>query len=553
MNAQELPSSLLPEAAIARLRQAIQADPVDADLHNNLGVFLTHTGCLGDAVACYRQALRLRPHFADAWNNLSYVLCGLGQVEEARGCAEQALLLRPHFAEASNHLGLALLELGRHQEAAEQFQKALRLQPRFAQARHNLGKAFEEQGRLAEALVCFEQTLQLQPGLPEPHVALADVLKKLGQFEQAVGQLRQALRLKPEEALAYCYLSQFASHGWYLFSEAEVGCVRALLKNDRLTLLQRSLLHLTLGNVLDRQEAFDEAFCHFTQAGALRKEWLRQIGQAFDPAAHRALIDGLIATFDEAFFQHQRPPISASELPVFIIGMPRSATTLVEQILSSHPQVAGAGELRDLPQLVASLAKRGQDGSGYPMCMPAVPVQDFRVAAEKYLAHLTRIGGGAIRVVDKMCEHFLHLGVIALAFPRARIIHCRRNPLDICLSCFFENFKGVNYSWALEDLAVYYREYERLMAHWQRCLPLEVWEVRYEDLVSRQEKVSRELIAFCGLPWTDRCLAFHENPRPVHTASAVQVRRPLYTRSIGRWQNYAAHLGPLRDALQATK
>ncbi len=221
----------------------------------------------------------------------------------------------------------------------------------------------------------------------------------------------------------------------------------------------------------------------------------------------------------------------------------------MEQILASHSQVVGAGELRDLWQLLSSHShKRDLGGDLGSLC--DMPDQDLKTIAEKYLGSLAKFTNSqTIRVVDKVPHNFLYLGVIALLFPRARVIHCRRDPLDVCLSCYFQDFKEVNYASSLEDLGLYYREYQRLMTHWRNVLPLRLLDIHYENLVANQEATSRELVAFCGLQWEDRCLAFHKNPRPVQTLSAVQVRRPIYNNAVGRWKKYAAYLERVRKAL----
>jgi hypothetical protein len=202
-----------------------------------------------------------------------------------------------------------------------------------------------------------------------------------------------------------------------------------------------------------------------------------------------------------------------------------------------------------LTSMVKDLDCTEASRGGYPACMRSLEESVLKDMRDRYFQHLNRLGGRSSHVVDKMPDNFSHLGLIALLFPRARVIHCRRDPLDVCLSCYFQNFESIPFAASLEDLGHYHREYERLMAHWQRVLPLRMMEVRYEDLVARQEPISRELVAFCGLEWQERCLAFYENPRPIRTASVLQVRRPMYANSVGRWRRYAAHLEPLRKAL----
>ena len=298
-------------------------------------------------MACYQQALRLRPNSAVAYSNQSYALYLLGRMEEAQSSAEQALRLQPDMAAAHNHLGLALQGLSKPDAAAAHFRRALQLQPSLMEVRRNLGNTLEEQGQLAEAAACHRETLRLKPDFAEVHSHLGDVLKKLGDFKAAVAHMREALRLKPNYAFVCWNLGQFAAQGLYSFSDEEVGRMRTMVNSSRLSLLEGSLVHLTLGNVLDLQGSYDAAFSHYRQGNALRQEWLRQTGQAFDPAVHHDLVERLVTTFDEAFFRHRQTRGSDSELPVFVVGMPRSGTTLVEQILSSHSKVAGAGELRN--------------------------------------------------------------------------------------------------------------------------------------------------------------------------------------------------------------
>jgi hypothetical protein len=252
-----------------------------------------------------------------------------------------------------------------------------------------------------------------------------------------------------------------------------------------------------------------------------------------------------MSSFGRQFLHRAYAFGTESETPVFIVGMPRSGTTLVEQILASHPDTFGAGETRNIQRLVSQFGRPGE----YPECVARLDVNVARRLADEYVLELHRRSGGKARVTDKLPGNFHHLGLIATLFPRAQIIHCQRDPRDTCWSCYFHNFQEVTYNCDLETLGGYYREYERLMSHWKACLPVPIFEVHYEQLVEEPERIIRELIAFCGLKWNDDCLRFHETRRPVRTASNLQVRQPVYQHAVGRWRNYTRHLGTLLTAL----
>jgi hypothetical protein len=242
-----------------------------------------------------------------------------------------------------------------------------------------------------------------------------------------------------------------------------------------------------------------------------------------------------------------------SEVPIFVVGVPRSGTSLAEQILASHPHVGGAGELHDISQIVIRLADRLGGPELYPESLGRLEPAPTRAMAEEYLHQLRHRCGEAPRVVDKMPLNYQHLGVIAALFPRARVVHCIRDPVDTCLSCYFQDFTHpMPFGPDLAHLGHHYRQYQRLMVHFTRVLPLPLFELRYEELIANQEAVSRRLIEFCGLDWDDRCLRFHDTARAVNTSNALQVRKPLYRNSVGRWKRYAAHLGPLLEALGGT-
>jgi tetratricopeptide (TPR) repeat protein len=573
----------------ARLRPGFVAAQV------SLGLSLQAQGKVKKAAACFREVLRLRPDLPESHLAVGTILESEGKLDDAAACYREALRLNPECAGALNNLGALLLKRDKMAEAADSIAQTLRLKPDMAEAHYNQGAIWHRRRHLGEAIDCYRRAIRLQPGFMPAYHALATALIEDGQHDTARDWIQKALHFQPGQALAHANLGKLFLHegrraeavtsfrealrqdpncvaalapvaffGTFPLSDDELNRIKSLLAKGGLPPAEASRLYFGLGSLSDRAGAFDEAFAHFRQANRLRRQTFREADMAFDHDIHRAWIDQFIATCDTAYFQRVKEMGQRTERPVFIVGMPRSGTSLVEQILASHPDIFGAGELRDIDQIAQGLPAQlrslapvtpvvGGEGpeasSGYPLCLGWLDGATANLLADRYLERLARLDGPALRVTDKMPLNFLHLGLIAAMLPRARIIHCVRDPLDVCLSCYFQDFGSVNFSSDLEDLGRFYRDYERLMAHWRAVLPLPLMEVGYEDLVENQEAVSRRMVAFCGLGWDDRCLAYHQNPRPVHTASQVQVRQPVYKSSVGRWRQYATHLQPLFLAL----
>lgn len=444
----------------------------------------------------------------------------------------------PNIALAHNTLGGVLLALGRTEEAAREFGEAIRLQPNYFHAHNNLGVALENLSRFEEASQAFREALRINPGYASAHNNLGSALQNQGKMAEALVEFQATVRLDPTHAVAILNLGKLAAVGFYRFSAEEIQNIRDLTTRPNVPPEARSRLHFALAQAFDRTGAYDDAFEHCRQANEICKERFQRRGVAFDRAAVQSQVDGLIGTFTPSFFEKARGLGVDSELPVFILGMPRSGTSLVEQILACHPSVHGAGELPDLGRLVDGLPRTPEDAA------------TAQALANGHLQRLQQLGGGATRVVDKAPFNFFHIGVIATLFPRARIIHCRRDPVDTCVSCFFQNFtEPFPFTLDLEHLGQYFCEYERLIAHWAKVLPTPMFEASYEELTSDQENSSRRLVAFCGLEWDERCLRFYENDRVVRTFSTLQVRQPMYRSSVGRWKRYERHLQPLLAAL----
>jgi tetratricopeptide (TPR) repeat protein len=537
------------DEAAGHYREAIRLRPAYAAAHSNLGALLTRQGRADEAVAEFQEALRLDPGYADAHNNLAAVLVDQDRLREAEHHAREAVRLNPNHPPAHNNLGRALQGRGRTDDALAAYREAIRLKPDYYEAYNNAGTLLIELGSHDEAGDALREALRLKPDYAEAHNNLGVVLVEQGRFDEARAHCHEALRLNPDHAMAYATLASLHAQGHYRLSDEELARLKGFAASDRFTAEEASGLHFALAAVLDKEGAADDAFEHYRRANERKALVHRKRERVFDPALRRELVGRVLATCDAAYFRRVAGFGLETELPVFIVGMPRSGTTLVEQILASHPRVHGAGELRELTRIAVDLAGALAPEAGYPECLARLDRDAARAQAERHLGYLQDLGGAAVRVIDKLPDNYLHLGLVAALFPQARVIHCRRDPVDTCLSCYFQNFKDVLYAQDLEHLGLSYRLYERVMAHWRQVLPLRTYEVSYEELVADQEAVSRELVAFLGLEWDERCLAFHENRRVVRTASKLQVRRPMYSSSVRRWKRYEAHLQPLLRAL----
>jgi tetratricopeptide (TPR) repeat protein len=527
-------------------RQVVEEAPADAEALALLALVCHQQGNLAEAEGWYRQALAVRPGDAEVHLRLGMALMCLDRPAEAADHFREAVRLRPDAPEAWNNLANMLFLQGKTEEAIPCYRQAVHLRPSYAEACLNLGNALREDDRLDEGLAWYREAVRLRPASPKAHNNLGAALLERGDVQEAELHLRESLKYRPGSAQV---LAALAANGLYRDTDPGLDQLQARLADSRLSPSESSQLHFALAHLLDRAGQPDPAFDHFREANRLRRELAQQAGRAFDPAVHSRLVDRLMVVFTPDYFAQIRDLGSDTQTPVFLVGMPRSGSSLVEQILSHHPDVAGAGELRDLPRLAASLPERLRTPESYPDCVSRLDPATIRTLAEGYLARVRELVGPARRITDKLLENFLHLGLIATLFPRARVIHCRRDPLDTCVSCFVQIFRDMVFAWDLNDLGCYYKDYARLMVHWRTVLPLPLLEVDYEELVRDQEGVSRRLVDFCGLPWDERCLRFYQNPRPVRTVSKLQVRQPIYGSSVGRWRRYAAHLAPLRQAL----
>jgi tetratricopeptide (TPR) repeat protein len=524
--------------AVAACRRAATLSPEDPRAWSDLGRVCALQEKHDDAVLCFRTAVSLQPSYADAWHNLGTALRRLGRLEEAFNALKLALQLDPTRAGTCLNLGNLLIESQQFGDALECFERAARHDPTLARAQSRLAQHLASLRNPQRAEAHYRQSLSLDPRHVEGWFGLGQALEDIGDCDGALGCYRNVLALAGGHAAAlgrYLALLRGAA------PEALLAAANAALANERRPDEARALIAYGLAKYRDRQRDIEGAVAAARAANAARRRHSGAFGrQAFD-ARVGAIIDNCTA----AFFAERRGLGLGTDQPVFIVGLPRSGTTLTEQILASHPLLHGAGELPDLPRLAAQVSPEA----------PWTAAQGVTGTRHRELAHAylraLREGApkGRLRITDKSPFNFFQLGFAALLFPQARVIHCRRDARDNALSIWLENFNpDQRYATDFADIAHLRRGYERLMAHWRDALPLRILEVDYEALVADTEGQARRMVEFLGAPWDRRCLEFHASARAVQTPSRWQVREPIYTRSIERWRAWAPYLPELGSA-----
>jgi tetratricopeptide (TPR) repeat protein len=601
------------DAAERSLLRAIKLQPRSAQAHNNLGIVYFDLGKYPEAETSYRQAVELTGgKYAEAYNNLGNVLRALGKPEEAIECYEQAIDRRSDYPEAYNNLGSALRDLRRFDQAEMSYDRAISLKANYLEAMENmatlligqeryedalrqlaevlkvdanrvstlvlvaraqlarhslrqaesalksvlrqkpenvealtmLGQICHEQDRFEESVAAYEAALKVQPDNVETLNMLGVALKSVGRMDDARAMLRRAIELQPNAPGTY---SNIADLEKFTPDHPLLATMEGFLARDNGQFADRFIsIHFALGKAYDDMGQHEKALEHFANGAARKRAQLD-----YDERETTTLFEDIMKVFGEEYFSHRPFEGNPTEVPIFIVGMPRSGSTLTEQILASHPAVYGAGEIKTLTIALGQLRMRYPNIPKYPHAALSMKPAQFASLAQSYLQTITAPAGGAARITDKLLSNFYFVGLINTLFPRARIIHTMRNPIDTCLSTFTKLFKDeMSHSYDLAELGRYYRLYEKMMAHWRRVLPEgAMLDIVYEDVVADTEAKAREMIAFCGLEWDDRCLAFHETQRPVKTASVSQVRKPLYGTSVARWRRYGDRLKPLIEAL----
>jgi len=520
-------------AALPYLYYSLELKPQLSVAHNTLGNALRKLGRQAEAEAAFRNSVELDPRHALAWFNLADLLSSAGRSGEAEKAYRSAISARPDYAEAHLNLGNVLRGQKRYEEALACLQKLVTIAPRYAFAHNNLGNILRDLDRLEEAEEAYAHAVEADPHYAMAWLNLGTVRNHLGKMSQAADALKQALVIAPRYGEAFM---QLCSTVKLTPDDRLVADMHRHYADQATPQRDRMYMAFGLGSAYDRAGRHDEAFAHFAEGNRLKRATL-----AFDIASERRLVSNIREQFSAAFFATARPAPITDATPVFIIGMMRSGTTLMEQILASHPEVTGADELPWMPDIAFGFSK---DGLRYPHYVPSLSVAELTHMGEDYLHRLRkRFGTGPRFITDKLPGNFLTIGLIHLALPKAKIIHMQRDPYDTCLSIYTTLFASLHhYAYDMAELGEFFLLYRSLMAHWDEVLPGRIYHQRYEELVAEPEANIRKILDFCGLSFDRACLDFHATDRSVRTASSTQVREKLHTRSLGRWRNYERHL-----------
>lgn len=528
-------------------RTAASARPSDIEARAPLtrALHLRMDGRLDEAEAVYRELLVSHPNLMPVQFGIATLLDKRKEHKEAYEHYKIALTLAPHDFDCWYRFSECLRELAEYEAAEVAIKRALKIRPNDPGSYVTLARVLEGLDEAEKALSAVNKALELDSSNPLHHFEQGRYLMALGDFTAARKSYEKTVELDPNYTeILYFQICQM--RGEFDDVDEVLRTLERTSRSSNTPSSHRAYVNFTIGRIKESQKDYDAAFEHYAKANAT---W-HEKGE-FNPEQTRMVVDALIAAYTPEVFEIHKSSGSSSTVPVFIVGMPRSGTTLTESIVSSHPRAGTTGELKKMGQLAQTLW-RARDGElAYPRDIARILPERLMPFADQYLSRLMRdCPPDTLKMIDKLPMNFFQLGLISVLFRNATIIHCKRDPIDTCLSCFLQNFEdAIDFSNDLRSLGFYYRQYERLMAHWKSVVPLSIIDVQYEDMVANQEDMSRKIIDFVGLDWDDACLNFHEKESTVRTASQWQVRQPVYKSSVERWRRYEKYLDPLHESL----
>jgi tetratricopeptide (TPR) repeat protein len=522
------------------LDESFELDPERKELvqaleHQQAGEF-------GKAEIICREILRRDPRNVNATRMLGTLARDLGKPRLAARMLRNAVKLAPDFFGARMDLARVLIELDELDECEDIVREAIKLAPDLPQPYSLLGNVHSKRGMFEDAVESYKQALEKQPNHGASLAAMGHALKTIGRQEEAIGTYRDCIGKFPDFGEAYWALANLKT---FRFTDDEIATMEKAVGNDKLPDETRVNFNYSLGKAYEDSGDYDRAFRAYARGNALRRP-----NENYDPVHTEMVHDQIIETISAEFLAANEGNGHPDDAPIFIVGLPRSGSTLIEQILASHSMVDGTHELPDLPRIVKTINDQRPEGVGYPMALQHYG-KELASLGKQYIETTARFRKEAPYFTDKMPNNFAGIGLIAAILPNAKIVNARRHPLDSCMGCFKQLFyKGQSFTYDLVELGEYYLEYERLMAHWHDILPGKVLDIHYEKMVADQENQTRRLIEHCGLPWEDQVLRFYETDRAVVTASSEQVRQPIYSKSVNSWRRFENHLEPLIDVLE---
>ncbi len=525
------------DAAIENYKKALDIYPDSAEIYSNLGNALKAAGKLEDAINSYTKTVQINPDYAHTHFNIGLLQFQCGRFEDAIASYIRAVQVKPDYAEAFNNLGIALNDSGKYEDAALNFEKALEINPSYAEGYNNLGVSLTNLGRPEQAIEKLTKSIELRPDYDDAHNNMGNALAHLGRTEEAVACFAKALDIQPANADALLNLSALKK---FAPDDPQIGQMLKLLNKPGLLHSDAMKLNFALGKANNDIGQYDQAFSYFVDGNRLFKESIN-----YDIAVDRQLFSKVKETFAQRNTPQPLPSTLAGKpkhTPIFILGMPRSGTTLVEQILASHSLVYGAGELTSLGKSIGEIDWAPSN----------LGTDQLRQIRKNYLSDLEKLDTPEPYVTDKMPANFLWIGFILCAFPEAKIVHTRRDPRAVCWSNYRRLFTGLEqkHTYDMNDLVSYYKMYSDIMTFWHRRFPGQIYDLSYETLTEGQEHQSRILLDHLGLSWEDQCLEFHKTARVVSTSSSTQVRQKMYQGSSDEWRRYERHLGGMIEGLK---
>jgi tetratricopeptide (TPR) repeat protein len=529
------------EADVA-FEASFELDPVRKTLA--LAAEHQREGRMQEAERAYRSVLRSHPKNVDALRLLGRVAYAAGRLEEAERLFRRAIEQAPDFVGAIVDLARTLRETHHYEESIAWFRKAIALEPTNVQAHFQLGGVLSQAALNFEAIDEYKTALKLQPEYAAAFLSLGHALKTVGQQEEAISAYRECMRIKPDNGQIHWSLANLKT---YRLTEDDIADMETRVGGTDLSDDSRVNFLFALAKAYEDSGDFDRSWDYYAEGNSTRR-----MLESYDPVRTEVTNDAIVEVFDAEFLDRNTGLGNPDDAPIFVLGLPRSGSTLLEQILASHSQVEGTSELPYLQQVANSLSRNRADGVNYPEAVRELSGEHFQALGGDYLelARLNRTEGTPY-FVDKMPNNFPIVGFIHLIFPNAKIIDARRHPLDSCVSCYRQLFaKGQSFTYDLTDIGEYFLQYQRMMDHWHEVLPGRVLTVQHEDVVRDLDTQVRRILDYCELPFENACINYHETDRPIRTPSSEQVRRPVYTDSLGFWRHYETHIGELVEVLE---